>query len=135
MKFDLKLHTKRFRDESGAVTVEAVLWVPFFIIFMTLIADVALIFHGQARALRIVQDANRNFSAGIYASAQETSDVIVARLAAENLTSNAQAVTQLSGGIITSVVQVPTGDLDVVGVLTSLASIDMQISSQHVMEN
>ncbi len=135
MKFDLKLHTKRFRDESGAVTVEAVLWVPFFIIFMTLIADVALIFHGQARALRIVQDANRNFSAGIYTSAQETSDVIVARLAAENLTSNAQAVTQLSGGIITSVVQVPTGDLDVVGVLTSLASIDMQISSQHVMEN
>lgn len=124
-----------FRDEEGAMTIEAALWLPFFVILLTLIADIALIFHGQARALRIVQDANRMFSTGFYASADETAKVIEERMAAENLSRNAIALTELDGGIITSVVQVPTGDLDAIGFFTSLASIDMQISSQQVMEN
>lgn len=126
---------QRFSGENGSVTIEAVLWLPFFVVFLTLIADVALIFHGQARALRIVQDANRNYSTGFYENATETQDAIVARLSAERLTPNAKAQTVVSDGIITSTVEIPSGDLDAIGFFTSLASIDMQIRSQHVMEN
>ena len=131
----LRRSLRRFSDDAGAVTVEAALWLPFFVILLTLIADIALIFHGQARALRIVQDANRGYSTGFYGSETETAAIIVERLAVENLTQNAIAVTELEDGVITSIVQVPSGDLDAIGFFTSLASVNMQITSQHVMEN
>ena len=54
---------KRFaRDEGGAVTVEAVLWIPFFFLVLMLITDASLAFFSKAQAYRIIESGNRAFS-------------------------------------------------------------------------
>lgn len=54
---------RRFaRDESGLVTVEMVIWLPFLFVLLALIADVSLAFFSKAEAFRIVQSGNRLYS-------------------------------------------------------------------------
>lgn len=54
---------RRFaRDESGTVTVEAVIWIPFFFFILALITDASLAFFAKAEAFRIIQAGNRLFS-------------------------------------------------------------------------
>ena len=52
------------RAEQGASTIEFVIWVPVFALLLGLVADAALIYGGQARILRVVQDGNRAMSIG-----------------------------------------------------------------------
>ncbi len=124
---------RRFCGESGSVTVEAALWLPFFVILLTLIADVALIFHGQARALDVAQKANRALSTGELKSTSETEEYIL--LTMSQISPNAVAVTAVNRGLITTTLTLPAGDLDAVGFFTGLSSFNMQVTSQQVMEN
>ena len=122
---------RRFRDEDGTVAVEAVFWIPFFVFLLTLIADGALIFYGQARALEVTEDANRAFSIG-EVTREEAVEQIKERLS--TISPNASAHINSEGGLITTIVTIPTSDLDAVGFVTSLASINMQVVSQMVQE-
>ena len=66
---DLTRFVGRFaRDESGAVTVEAVIWIPVFFFVLMLITDASLAFFSRAEAFRIVQNGNRAYSVGDLAS-------------------------------------------------------------------
>lgn len=123
---------RRFRREDGAVTVEAALWLPFFVILVTVVADAALIFYGQARTLQIAQDANRAYSTGILATQAEAQEYIKARM--KGISDNAEAEMNWNDGLITTVVNVPTSDLVAVGMLTTLTSIDMRVRAQMVKE-
>ena len=122
---------RRFRGEDGTVSVEAVLWIPFFVFCLTLVADGALIFYGQARALEVTEDANRAFSIG-EVTREEAVEQIEARLS--TISPNASAHINTEDGLITTIVTIPTSDLDAVGFVTSLASINMQVVSQMVQE-
>lgn len=121
-----------FRREDGAVTVEAVLWVPFFFVLLTLITDAALIFYGQARALQVAQDANRSFSTGAFTSTDDAEAFIQDSL--EDISPNATAETVFNDGIVTTVISLPAGDLDAVGFFTAFNSFEMQVISQMVQE-
>ena len=122
----------RFRREDGAVTVEAVLWIPFFVFCLTMVADAALIFYGQARALQVAQDANRAYSVGSLASYDEAKQYIEGTL--ESMSPNATSQTISNDGIVTTVVSLPASDLAAVGFFTSLTSFDMQVVAQMVQE-
>jgi len=127
------LFRRRFvKSEDGAVSVEAVLWLPFFVLMVTLLADIALVFYGQARALEITQNVNRAYSVGTIATAEDAKQELTTQLAA--MSPNARAQVNYDKGLITAVVTVPTSDLDAVGLFTSLARIDMQVVSQMVKE-
>ena len=123
---------RRFSDDDGAVSVEAVLWLPFFVLMVTLLADVALVFHGQARALEVAQNVNRAYSVGDIATPEEASEQLTAELA--SMSPNAEAYVNYEKGLITTIVVLPTSDLDAVGLFTSLASVDMSVVSQMVKE-
>ncbi|MBC7141878.1 MAG: pilus assembly protein, partial [Rhodobacteraceae bacterium] len=76
----LKGRFSRFsRCDDGAATVEAVLWLPLYVMLIALLADVSMMFHGQSRLLRIAQDANRNMSIGRLVSTADTEDFVLAR--------------------------------------------------------
>ena len=122
----------RFKSESGAVTVETPLWLAFFVVVLTMIADVALIFHGQARALEVAQDANRAYTVGRIASDADTEKYVLNRLGV--ISPNAKADTKVSGRLITTVVTLPAADLAAVGFFGGLVSFDMSVTSQQVME-
>ncbi|MDA9865094.1 pilus assembly protein [bacterium] len=123
---------RRFNDDEGAVTVEASLWIPFFVFLITMVADVSLVFYGQARAMEIAQDGNRAYSIGTLATQEEAKTYITERLA--TMSPNATAQVSINRGLITTVVNMPSGDLDAVGFFTSLASMNVQVVAQMVKE-
>lgn len=129
----LKRPFRQFLKDDGAVSVEAALWVPFFVFLITLVADAALIFYGQARALEVAQDANRAYSIGALTTAEDAEGYITSRLS--GMSPNTVAHVNYDRGLITSIVVIPTRDLDAVGFFTSLASIDLQVVAQMVKES
>ena len=122
-----------FRREDGAVTIEAALWLPFFVFALCLVADVSLTFYGKTRTLDVMQQANRAYSAGELTSTQQTEDYIVAALS--EISPNVQAQTGLENGLVYSVVRVPSSDLSAVGLFPALTSFDVVLTSQMYVEN
>jgi Flp pilus assembly protein TadG len=123
---------RRFRREDGAVTVAAVLWIPFFVILMTMLADAAMIFYGQARALSVAQDANRSLSVGKFSSYGETEDWV--ELALNKISPHATATTTSEDYLIRTVINMPASDLAAVGFFSSLTSFRVQVVAQMVKE-
>lgn len=121
------------KDESGSSTIEAVLWLPLFMLLLSMVADASFIFHGQAQALRIIQDGNRAFSVGRLEDAAATQTYIEAKLAP--LSSTARVRTTLSDdGIITSTAWITVEDLLAIGSVGALTGFDITVRSQHFLE-
>lgn len=120
------------QDDTGAVTVAAALWLPFFVILFAMIADASFIFYGQARVLQVAEDANRSLSVGTYTTAAETQTAIEKTL--EKISPNAKATTQLADYLITTVVTIPASDLAKVGFIPSMTSFRMTVVANMVKE-
>ncbi|WP_114966227.1 TadE/TadG family type IV pilus assembly protein [Alkalilacustris brevis] len=127
-----KILKRHYRDEDAAVTVEAVLWLPVFIFFFALIVDATMIMSGQAQALRVVQDANRGVSVGLYQSREEAESFVKASLS--RLSPNAEVSTTVSHGIIVTNVVMPSSDLVASGLLNNFTSLDIRVGAQHLAE-
>ena len=123
---------RRFRNESGAITVEAVLWVPFFVFFFVIIADVSLMFHGQSKAMRIVQDANRHASSGYFMTKDEVEANILA--AVQVFAPNATVETTYGLLDVATTVVIPASDLQAVGLIAKFAGLNITITSNHLLE-
>ncbi|NRP11991.1 hypothetical protein XMM379_001907 [Aliiroseovarius sp. xm-m-379] len=120
------------RSERGAMTIEAVMWLPVFVVMMALVADVSFVFFRQSTILRVVQDANRAFSIGRLESAEATQAYVVSALS--DLSSGASAVTTLSSGIITTTASIPVSDLTAVDAFDFLKGYHVGVTAQHFLE-
>ena len=124
------------RENDGAITVEAVLWVPVYLVFFALITDVSMMFHGYSKALQVAQDTNRHASTGYYVS--ETDLETMAKV---NLASFAPSATVKSTldelaatpHVITNI-SVPSSDLQIIGLFGVFANINIQVSAVHLLE-
>ena len=125
---------KRFIKQSGGTaTVETVLWFPLIIAIFGLMLDVAMIFHGQAKVLRIVQDANREFSIGRITTTASTETTIENNLTALGITATA-TTTQVAGTAFT-VVDVPANQLQVLGYFSAFSGLSIQVADEYLIEN
>ena len=132
-KYNLATRYRLFaKDESGSSTIEAVLWLPMFMLLLSMVADASFIFHGQAQALRIVQDGNRAFSVGRLEDAAATQAYIRSNLI--SLSRGARVTTTLSGGIITTTALISVDDLLAIGSVGALTGFDITVKSQHFLE-
>lgn len=132
-RFYRALSLRRFsREEDGAATIEAVLWLPFYIMLFGLLVDVSMIFHGQSKLLRIVQDANRNMSIGRLTTTAAVQDFVIAR--AGSMSKDPQATTVTSAGLILTTASVPMTDLDMFGVASVFKNVRMTVQAEHLME-
>ena len=122
-----------FRRETGAATVETVLWFPLFIAVFGLMLDVAMIFHGQAKVLRVVQDGNREYSIGRLTTAGAAESQIEGELAALGI--QASATTSEKAGVAHTVVRVPASQLQVIGYFTAFTSLQVTVTAEHMIEN
>jgi Flp pilus assembly protein TadG len=123
--------------EDGVATVEAVLWLPFFMLLLALIADASFLFHRQAQMLRAVQDANRAFSTGQLASPEAVRDVLIAQYTP--LSSRVEAVSLLDtdtvpSGIIRTSLSLPARDVNSIGLIASLTGLTLSVTTQHYRE-
>ena len=115
------------------MTVETVLWLPFFILFMFGIGELGLVFHGQARVLEIAQDTNRAVSVGRFATTTAAEDWAEAALSPYS--DEIVATTTVDKGVITTVVTISAGDLaGNIGIFSMLAGFDLKVTAQQVWE-
>lgn len=119
--------------EKGTATVEAVLWFPIFIVVFGLMVDCSMIFHGQAKILRVIQDGNRNFSIGRLENEEETAAYIEQVLA--DLKIDADATTYENAGVAYTVVTVPATELQMLGYFNALRGLELQVAAEHLIEN
>ena len=124
---------RRFRSgDAGSATVEGVLWMPAFVMFFVLIADVSFVFHRQTQMLTVLQDGNRALSVGRLASEEELNDFILERVT--YLSANASVESVVSGGVVTTSLQVPINDLVAVGMFNFLSDYSINVASQQFIE-
>lgn len=128
--------SSRVRDfkhcENGTATAEAVLWLPLFLGAFMLIVDVSMIFNGQTSALRVVQDANRNYSIGRLTTPAELSTYI--QNALTNISPNATVTTSESAGSVITSVLMPSSDLVLTGWFDMLGTTNVSVQAEHVIE-
>lgn len=121
-------------DETGAATIEAVLWLPFFVALFALITDASLLFNAQSMLTRVVQDANRAYSIGLLKSETETEAYVRARVGAAQNDPDTTVVTTYAYGIIRTKLVVPAGHYMAVGLFDALTHIRLTVTSEQLME-
>ena len=121
------------RDQSGAVTVEMVIWMPFIFVVLCLIADVSLVFHRQSEILRQVQANNRAFATGRISRAEVASNI---KAAIRGFAPDAEVDTDFDTVVrtITTTVTVDAEDMMAVGAFKLLAGREMTVSASHLAE-
>jgi len=132
MQIFRKLLTKFHRTEDGSATVEAVLWLPFFVLTFVMIADTSFVFQRQAEIQRIVQDANRLYSVGFLHSESETVDWV--KTALTPLSTGASVTATEDGGVIRTRALVPVEDLVAVGMFGFLSGYNIGVQTEQVIE-
>lgn len=137
--YQLKSHSllKAFgRREDGTATVEAVLWMPIFIAVFGLMVDSAVIFHGQSKVLRIVQDANRRLSIKSLPSDADVIAYINSELGAMGITPKAtNAQSNSTTGLVSTSVVVPASELQLLGYFSVLTNLNLTVTAQHMRED
>lgn len=121
------------RREDGTATVEAVLWLPIFIMIFGLMVDTTMIFNGQAKVLRVIQDSNRNMSIGRFTTEIEVEDYIDAQLALLNISADTvEAVADAN--FVQTTVTVPADQFQLLGDFTSLLNLEVTVTAVHLLE-
>ena len=97
---------RRFlREDRGAFTIEALIWLPIFVVVLCMTADTAMIYAKQSQVMRVVQDANRAYAVGKFADGTATQNYILGIV--RPISPGATAVSSLVNGIITTTVTMP----------------------------
>lgn len=120
------------RREEGTSSVEAVIWMPVFILLIAVVADASAIFGRQAEALRVVQDANRSLSLGRFLTIDQTEAYVSAQIA--DLSPNATVETVVNAGIITTTVVLPVSDIGITGLVSAFDELSVTISADFMSE-
>ena len=121
------------RDEEGTATIESVIWFPIFVILLTLIMNVSLVFFTESQILRVVQDGNRAFSLGRLDDSTAVEGYILERLS--YLDANITIATTISGGFVMTTVDVPASDLMPLNMMTgAFDGVNMNVSAQQIVE-
>ena len=125
---------RRFRkSEDGGVAVEAAIWLPFWILFMFGIGEIALLFNGQAAALDVTQDVLRSYSIGDITSETEIKARIVKALA--SISDDVSVYFFMADGMATASVTVPASDLSGgFGIFSAMSGFDVTITTQQMRE-
>lgn len=122
-----------FRRDSGTASVEAVIWLPVFIIFFKLLVDATMIMFGQAQALRVVQDLNRGISLGMIQNEAQIDSFVARHL--PRYSSVAVVNSSVSQGVVSTRMTIPSSNIVAANTFSLLPSFDINVSAQHLVEN
>ncbi|MFQ5535702.1 MAG: TadE/TadG family type IV pilus assembly protein [Sphingomonadales bacterium] len=68
------------RDETGAVTIEFVLWVPVFVSMLVFVTDASIIYLTHSEMWNVARDTTRRMTTGEITSQAEARDYAAAHL-------------------------------------------------------
>ena len=130
----LRTRSSFIRREDGTATVEAVLWLPIFLAVFGLMVDASMIFNGQSKVLRVIQDGNRNMSIGRFTTDAEVETYITTELARFGITPSVIDATS-DGNVVLTVVTVQASEMQILGYFNSLLNLDIEVSAAHVLDS
>ena len=112
------------------------IWLPILFGIVALTADVSMIFNGQSRMQRIVQDANRMYSVGQYTTTDQVASAITS--AVSNITTTPTITTTLTPAsapkTITTVLSIPASKFDILGWFAGLTGATVSVKSEQYIE-
>lgn len=120
------------RSQRGTATIEAVLWMPVFVVFFGLLTDTSTIFGREAQILRIVQNANRSLAVGHFQTTSEAKVYIQEQVKIFSAHSTVAVV--INNGIISSSVSLPATDLTLTGLFQAFAGMTLSIAASEMSE-
>lgn len=126
--------SRYIRRENGSTSVEAALWVPFFILFTFGVGQLGLILYGQSRVLGVAEEATRSLAVGEFASDTDAEAWIRAQLSPVSSNVQADSFLDPDGSVIRTVVRVPASDLGGFGIFSALTGFDIVVRAQQVWE-
>jgi Flp pilus assembly protein TadG len=133
-RFGVRRSSLRFaRDEDGSTTVEFVLWVPVFLAFMLLVADVSLAFMRQASLLDVSREAAQ-FVARHALDAPAAEDLAADRAQIGDNSPEVHVDIDAKAQTVTVTILVEMEDLAPFGILQSLHTGPIAIASVQAIE-
>ncbi len=139
MKFSCLLPSvRRFRQcETGAATIEFVLWLPLVVMILLLIVDASMLFMGRTQAIRVLQDTNRLYSVGQFtgSSAEKLTKAEAYALARlRPMSGSATATTTETNRVVRTEATLQTDEIAQVGFLGSMIDVEMVVVAEHRVE-
>lgn len=124
---------RRFaKSKDGSATVEAVLWLPVFLVLLSLVADTSALFGRKEEILRIVQTANRALAVGYFKTPAEAQVYIGDQV--RMFSSTAQVLVSIEKGIISSTVDVSAADLTMIDFANFFSAVQVSVSASQMLE-
>ncbi len=124
---------RKARDESGAATIEAILWLPMFFYILALSVDVTMVFHSYSRIIRAVEDVNRGLSVGRIKTIDEGKQRIAAALS--NYKGVQSDIKITNDNVIVTNVSVPVTSLAFLGAVRPMMDKNVMVTTQQYREN
>lgn len=121
-----------FKQEDGTISVEGVLWVPFYMVLFALIVDVSNMMHSRSVSMRILQDANRHAVTGYLVEQAEVASQITAQMQTVSDAPDVQVV--WNDDDIVSVVSYPAKDAQIIGIISMFSDLELTVHSYHRFE-
>ena len=123
------------KQSDGAITIEGVLWLPIYALFLVLVVDTSLMFNGKAQAQRTLQDVNRLASSGYYTTEAEVEARAMTLLGhlSDNLT--VDATIDSTAGTISAIATMPATDLMAMGAISIFTDIQITVGARHLIES
>jgi Flp pilus assembly protein TadG len=131
-----------YDDQEGSVGIEVILWMIMMLGIVGIIVDASAIFYSHSEVLRTLQDGNRNLSVRRFDSTDEIEQYIETQLA--RLSSNVVATSSLADisltsslrdRVVTTVVNIPTADLGLLGFFEVLNGAEIKVTAQYYIED
>lgn len=122
------------RRQDGSATVEAVLWMPIFMVVFAFMVDTSMVFNGQSKVLRVIQDANRNMSVGRFTTNAEVENYINTELGKFNVVPT-MTQTQSNSAVVLTAVTVPVGQLQIIGLFSAIFNLEVDVTAGHLLDS
>ena len=124
------------RCEGGSATVEVVLWLPFFLLLIALIADASFLFNRQAQMMRAVQDVNRAYAVGRLTTPQEVETALMEFYSpvSPRVQADSEFDLNIAGGVIRTTLSIPASDVVSLGLIANLTNFNLSVSAHQFRE-
>lgn len=122
---------RKAQDESGAATIEAILWLPMFFYVLALSVDVTMVFHSYSRIIRAVEDVNRGLSVGRIKTIDEGKLRISSELSNFK---GVQSDIKIVDNVIVTNVSVPVTSLAFLGAVRPMMDKNVMVKTQQYVE-
>lgn len=100
---------------------------------LVMIVDASFVFHGKTQALRALQDSNRAFAVGRFATTSELKAAALVEL--NKFSPNASVTSTTNAGIVTTVATFPAKDLMSIGSISAISDVNVTVVSKQYIES